>query len=124
MKKILPLLLLFITSIITAQISQKNTEKFPIFPSCEGLQGQEIETCFYNEVQNFVFNNFKMPDNLKKNDYKGTIIVLFEVSDKGNFKVLYIDAVDESLVSESKRVFDKMPKIRQVYILYVHIYVI
>jgi hypothetical protein len=111
MKKILPLLLLFITSIITAQISQKNTEKFPIFPSCEGLQGQEIETCFYNEVQNFVFNNFKMPDNLKKNDYKGTIIVLFEVSDKGNFKVLYIDAVDESLVSESKRVFDKMPKI-------------
>ncbi len=111
MKKILPLLLLFITSIITAQVSQKNTEKFPIFPSCEGLQGQEIETCFYNEVQNFVFNNFKMPDNLKKNDYKGTIIVLFEVSDKGNFKVLYIDAVDESLVSESKRVFDKMPKI-------------
>ena len=111
MKKILPLLLLFITSIVTAQISQKNTEKFPIFPSCEGLQGQEIETCFYNEVQDFVYNNFKVPENLKQNNFKGNIIVLFEVNDTGNFKIIYVDALDESLVSESKRVFEKMPKI-------------
>lgn len=111
MKKILPLLLLFITSIVTAQVSQKNTEKFPIFPSCEGLQGQEIETCFYNEVQDFVYNNFKVPENLKQNNFKGNIIVLFEVNDTGNFKIIYVDALDESLVSESKRVFEKMPKI-------------
>jgi hypothetical protein len=111
MKYILPLLFIFIIGITNAQVIEKNTEKFPIFPSCEGLQGQELETCFYNEVQDFVYNNFKVQDSMKKNDYKGSIIVLFEVNDNGNFKIIYIDAVDESLVSESKRVFDKMPKI-------------
>lgn len=110
MKNIL-LLLLFFTGIINAQVNQNNTEKFPIFPSCEGLQWQAIETCFYNEVQDFVYNNFNVPDHLKKNNFKGTIIVLFEVNDAGNFKVVYVDAVDEALVSESKRVFAKLPKI-------------
>lgn len=110
MKNIL-LLLLFFTGIINAQVNQNNTEKFPIFPSCEGLQWQALETCFYNEVQDFVYNNFNVPDHLKKNNFKGTIIVLFEVNDAGNFKVVYVDAVDEALVSESKRVFAKLPKI-------------
>ena len=110
MKNIL-LLLLFFTGILNAQVNQNNTEKFPIFPSCEGLKWQALETCFYNEVQDFVYNNFNVPDHLKKNNFKGTIIVLFEVNDAGNFKVVYVDAIDEALVSESKRVFAKLPKI-------------
>ncbi len=110
MKKLLPILFLLVTSILNAQRSEKETEKFPVFPSCEGLQFQALETCFYNQVQDFVYDNFKVPDNQKEN-FKGNIIVLFEVNDAGNFKVIYIDAVDEALVAESKRVFEKMPKI-------------
>jgi hypothetical protein len=111
MKKILHFTLLILTGFSNAQVSNKETEKFPIFPSCEGLQFQALETCFYNEVQDFVYNNYKVPENLKQNNFKGTIIVLFEVNETGNFKVIYVDAVDESLVTESKRVFGKMPKI-------------
>jgi hypothetical protein len=111
MKKILPFILLIVTGFSNAQVSKKETEKFPIFPSCAGLQFQALENCFYNEVQDFVFNNFKVPENLKQNDFKATIIVLFEVNDGGDFKVIYVDALDESLVAESKRVFSKMPKI-------------
>ena len=111
MKKILHFILLILTGFSNAQVSNKETEKFPIFPSCEGLQFQALETCFYNEVQDFVYNNYKVPENLKQNNFKGTIIVLFEVNETGNFKVIYVDAVDESLVAESKRVFGKMPKI-------------
>ena len=70
MKKILPLILLIVTCFSNAQVSKKETEKFPIFPSCAGLQFQALETCFYNEVQDFVFNNFKVPENLKQNDFK------------------------------------------------------
>ncbi|MBC7525512.1 MAG: gliding motility protein RemB [Flavobacterium sp.] len=91
--------------------SQKSSEQFPIFPNCEKLQTSELENCFNIEVQNFVFNNFKVPDQLSKN-YIGTVIVLFEVDDKGNFKVQYVDANDESLISESKNVFRKLPKIK------------
>ena len=111
MKNILPFLFLFLTVISNAQVSQKNTERFPVFASCENLEFQALETCFYNQVQDFVYNNYKIPENLKQNNFKGNIIVLFEVDDTGKFKVTYVDAVDEALVAESKRVFDKMPKI-------------
>ena len=108
MKKILPIILLLLTTIANAQ---KITERFPVFPSCQNLEFQALETCFYNQVQDFVYNNFKVPETLKQSNFKGTIIVLFEVTDTGNFKVNYVDAVDESLIAESKRVFGKMPKI-------------
>jgi hypothetical protein len=109
MQKILSFLLLF-TAVANAQIRQKNTERFPVFPACEGLEFSALETCFYNEVQTFVYDNFKVPDALKSS-FKGNVIVLFEVTDQGSFKVIYVDAVDESLVAESKRVFGQMPKI-------------
>lgn len=112
MKNILPIIvLLFLASVSNAQVTQKTTERFPVFPSCANLEFQALETCFYNQVQDFVYNNFNVPENLKQSNFKGNVIVLFEVTDTGNFKVIYVDAVDEALVSESKRVFGKMPKI-------------
>lgn len=111
MKNILPIALFFLSCISNAQVSQKATEKFPVFPSCEGMQFQALETCFYSQVQDFVYNNFNVPENLKQSNFKGNVIVLFEVTSEGNFKVIYIDAIDESLSAESKRVFGKMPKI-------------
>ena len=41
--------------------TQKNSENFPVFPNCDGKQAAELETCFYFEVQNFVYQNFKVP---------------------------------------------------------------
>ena len=111
MKKIFPLLVLLFTIISAAQVTLKGTEKFPVFPACQDLQFKELENCFYNEVQNFVFNNFKVPENLQQNNFKGNVIVLFEVADTGNFKVIYVDAVDKTLITESKRVFGKLPKV-------------
>ncbi|WP_284653674.1 energy transducer TonB [Flavobacterium terrisoli] len=110
MKKIFSFLFLF-TLIANAQVTQKATERFPVFPACEGNEFSALETCFYNEMHNFVYNNFKVPDNLKQNNFKGKVIVLFEVTNQGNFKVIYVDAVDEALVTESKRVFGQLPKI-------------
>lgn len=103
--------LLFVTGISNAQANRKTTERFPVFPSCANLEFQALETCFYNQVQDFVYNNFNVPENLKQNNFKGNVIVLFEVTETGNFKVIYVDAVDEALITESKRVFGKMPKI-------------
>ena len=74
MKKIFPLLVLLFTIISAAQVTLKGTEKFPVFPACQDLQFKELENCFYNEVQNFVFNNFKVPENLQQNNFKGNVI--------------------------------------------------
>jgi hypothetical protein len=96
---------------ITMAAAQKNSEQMPVFPNCQKLQGKQLESCFNNEVQTFVYNNFQVSDKLKQNNYKGSVIVLFEVDTKGTFKVQYVDANEEDLVKESKRVFDKMPKV-------------
>ena len=109
-KTILSLILLF-TLVASAQVTQKTTERFPVFPSCEGMEFKALETCFYNQVQDFVFHNFKVSDNLTQNNFKGNVIVLFEVTEGGTFKVIFVDAVDEALIAESKRVFGKLPKV-------------
>ncbi|OAZ02911.1 hypothetical protein [Flavobacterium succinicans] len=83
-------------------------ERFPVFETCQNLEPKLVEICFYNQVQDFVFDNFKVPQN---DAFKGNIKVLFEVTAEGKFKVLYVDAVSESLSNEAKRVFASMPKV-------------
>ena len=113
MKKYFPLLLLLILPfLLKAQITEKNRNQFPIFPNCENRQSKNFENCFYAEVQNLVYNNFKVPESLQQNNYRGSVIVLFEVNEKGVFKVQYVDAVDAALVEESKRVFESFPAIK------------
>ena len=89
-----------------------STEQFPVFSNCENLQSKNLENCFYKEVQDFVFNNFKVPENLQHNNYKGKVKVLFEVDANGSFKVIYVNAANDLLSDEVKRVFSKFPKIK------------
>jgi hypothetical protein len=111
MKKIVIIFFIFCSIATNAQVSTNSVERFPAFPTCENLQFKALETCFYNQVQDFVYNNFQVPENLKQTNYKGSVIVLFEVDDKGVFKIQYVDAIDAALVSESKRVFGALPKV-------------
>ncbi|WP_343589618.1 energy transducer TonB [Flavobacterium sp.] len=89
-----------------------SAEKFPVFPNCENLEAKKLENCFYKEVQDFVFNNFQVPQKLKENNYKGTVKLLFEVNAEGEFKVIYVSAETEELSEEAKRVFGAFPKIK------------
>lgn len=109
MKKISTLLFVIFSLAINAQ-TKTYSEKFPIFPGCESNLGEDLENCFYEKVHDFVYKQFKMPNDLPK-DYKGTMIVLFEVDEKGVFKVQYVDANEEKLAAESRRVFALMPKV-------------
>ncbi|MFV5684165.1 gliding motility protein RemB [Flavobacterium sp. GB2R13] len=87
-------------------------ERFPVFLNCENLQSKELEKCFYYQVQNFVFQNFQVSENFKQNNFKGSVEVLFEVDANGVFKVIYVNATDEDLIKETKRVFGIFPKIK------------
>jgi len=89
-----------------------SSERFPVFPNCEKLEAKALENCFYNQIQDFVFQNFVVPENLAQNNFKGNIKVLFEVDKNGIFKVIYVNAVDDALINEAKRVFSKFPIIK------------
>ncbi|MGM8360391.1 gliding motility protein RemB [Flavobacterium sp. ARAG 55.4] len=116
-KSLLVLFLCFITGLGHAQNQDSNSEsvlsarRFPVFPDCENLENQNLENCFYSEVQDFIFQNFVVPENLMQHNFKGNVKVLFEVDVNGIFKVIYVNAVDEQLIDEAKRVFAKFPKI-------------
>lgn len=87
-------------------------EQFPQFPECEVSLANEQEACFYNTLQKYIFANYKVTDDAKLANFKGTVIALFEVDTTGTFKVIYIDAPHESLKLETKRVFSALPKIK------------
>ncbi|TDO97786.1 energy transducer TonB [Flavobacterium sp. 245] len=88
------------------------SEQFPVFDNCQNLADKKLENCFYKEVQDFVFQNFEVPENLKQSNYKGEVKVLFEVDATGDFKVIYVNIANEDLSAEAKRVFGKFPKIK------------
>ncbi len=118
-KGILVLLLLFNSVFVFSQEitgttiqSNNNTERFPVFSNCASLQSKALETCFFNEVQDFVYANFEVPEYLQKDNFQGKIKVLFEVDANGVFKVIYVDDVEDKLIDETKRVFNKFLKIK------------
>ncbi|AOC94090.1 hypothetical protein BB050_00953 [Flavobacterium anhuiense] len=118
-KFFLSLVLIFSFSIVFSQQNGNSSvqpgftaEMFPVFPNCENLDSKKLETCFYKEVQDFVFNNFQVPEKLKQSNYKGAVKLLFEVNAEGEFKVIYVSAEAEELSEEAKRVFGTFPKIK------------
>jgi len=91
--------------------NELSDERFPVFPACKNLERQDLENCFYNEVQQFVYHNFQVPEKLKQNQYKGNVKVLFEVDAAGKFKVLFVNSDNEELIAETKRVFGNFASI-------------
>lgn len=111
MKKYLLLTLLTFQFALFAQ-ENKSVEQFPVFSECENLNGNQLEACFYNHVQQHVYSNFRVADNLTQNKYQGIVIVLFEVNEKGVFKVQYVDSNEADLIEEAKRVFGLFPTVQ------------
>lgn len=112
MKKLLISFLLILMSLPNfAQSNGQNKEQSPVFPACKGKFDQELEQCFNRQVQEYVYRNFQVPETLKQADYRGSVIVLFEVGAEGTFKIVYVDSNEEQLAQEARRVFASMPVI-------------
>jgi hypothetical protein len=115
-KNFITLIVLFSVFFGNAQTPNTNQlessdERFPVFSNCENWQGLDLKNCFYNEVQQYVYHSFKVPEKLQKSNYTGVVKVLFEVDVTGVFKVLYVNSNNEELIAETKRVFAGFPKI-------------
>ncbi|MCB0433520.1 MAG: gliding motility protein RemB, partial [Mangrovimonas sp.] len=87
------------------------SEKPPMFPECQGLSVEAIKPCFDEQLYKHISSNFKMPSDVDDN-FTGNVSVLFEVDKEGSFKVLFVDALFDSLKEEAKRVFGELPKIQ------------
>ncbi|MBD0833476.1 energy transducer TonB [Aestuariibaculum sediminum] len=108
------LILLFFVCLQFNVLSQEALfyEKPPVFSSCDSVGVNDLQKCFNSAVYNHIHDTFKIPEIVKKEEYSGHVYILFEVDVKGQFKVVYVDAIYEELKKEVQRVFDKLPIIR------------
>ena len=65
MKSFILLSILFISSLSVAQQDNYVTTS-PKFNACEELNAEALENCFNQEVFNFIYSNFKYPQDVQK----------------------------------------------------------
>ena len=112
LKTSLSILVFLVVQIVIGQTSTNNYEKYPVFPECENEDIENLENCFNTTLRTFINDNFKLPEIVTTENYSGEMVLLFEVTQKGKFKVLYVDVVYDEVKKEMKRVFGLLPTIK------------
>ncbi|MGB3342762.1 MAG: gliding motility protein RemB [Aequorivita sp.] len=112
MKKLIFLFLFSISLSIPAQVTSVQYEKYPVFEVCAQVELADLEDCFNQTLQQFIFENFEVPSKVYEENYKGNVNILFEVTKEGKFKVLYVDGIYEELKAAARDAFDKLPQIQ------------
>ncbi|WP_037317467.1 hypothetical protein [Salegentibacter sp. Hel_I_6] len=104
-------LLVLLSAINFNSRAQNNSQRFPEFPQCEEVNFANKEICFKNTLREFVLNNYKVPAQVIRENYRGEITVIFEVNKAGKFEIIYTDAAYAELKEEIQRVFNLLPQI-------------
>lgn len=110
MKRFVALALLLVQYSMYSQNNAFN-EKPPVFPNCANVNIDVLQHCFDTNVYKHIFDTFKLPETVSKENYKGDVVVIFEVDTTGQFKVIYVDAMYDALKTEVNRVFSTLPQI-------------
>ena len=110
MKRISIAVFLLLASFLSAQ-TYTTYEKPPVFEDCKDKASEQLKPCFNLTLQNFIYDNFKLPTVVAEKSYNGEVQVLFEVDNKGSFSIVYVDAIYEALKDEVKRVFSLLPNV-------------
>jgi len=111
MMKIYPLLFFFLPLLTFSQTFVGDQERFPVFSECRDVDFNLEERCFVNTLKSKVLQEFKVPDVVADENFKGELVILFEVTREGRFSVIYVDAPFPELKEEVKRVFEVLPQI-------------
>ncbi|PKQ44377.1 gliding motility protein RemB [Confluentibacter flavum] len=105
-------LLLFLVQYNTYSQEPSYNERPPVFTNCDSTSIDAQQHCFNSQVHQFIYDNFKVPQKVLDQNFKGEVSVIFEVNAEGQFKVVYTDAMYDELKEEAKRVFDLFPTIK------------
>lgn len=103
--------LLFIVTSITlnAQVTLSEFEKYPVFTTCEESTVADLPDCFNQTLIELLLNTIVIPAQVESEAYEGQMVLLFEVTKEGSFKLLYTDAVYESLKVAAQEAFATLP---------------
>jgi len=85
------------------------SEKYPVFKACVSADIASIEACFYSETKKAFFKEFKAPAIIEGEKYKGTVNAVFVVTNRGQFKLIYVNSPYKELKTEVERTFLSLP---------------
>ncbi|PHR70168.1 MAG: gliding motility protein RemB [Lutibacter sp.] len=97
---------IMISVVVTAQ-----TEKYPVYEGCESVDSEVLIECFNSSVSKAVISAIKLPEEVVKDNFKGTVNVVFYVDREGGFNVLYANTPYKEMKEEITRVFSELPKV-------------
>ncbi|MCF6213052.1 MAG: gliding motility protein RemB [Flavobacteriaceae bacterium] len=84
-------------------------EKYPVYSGCAQTSEKNLQQCFLESVKKEVLNKIELPETLKKDNFEGTINILFLVNREGRFEMLYADTNYGDLKKILKHVFKNIP---------------
>jgi hypothetical protein len=105
-KTLLPLLFLLFSISVFSQI-----EKYPVFKNCDSIDIENLPNCFNVEVKNAFLKEFKVPEKVVQENFKGIVNIVLSVSTSGDFKLIYVNSPYKELQVEAERVIDSLPQI-------------
>lgn len=111
MIKLYPLLILLFPLLSVSQTYKGDPERFPRFSECSNVEFQREEQCFSSTLKAKVREEFRLPQIVSEANYKGELVILFEVNREGKFVVNYVDSAYPELKEEINRVFEALPQI-------------
>lgn len=103
--------ILIVLTLILSQSVFSQSEKYPIFKACDSTNLSEQE-CFKTQVKEAVISEFKTPEIVKKEQFKGNFNIVFSVTKEGHFKVVYVNTPYKEIKEEVIRVFKTFPIIK------------
>lgn len=94
------------------QAAYSQIEKFPVFEDCKSIPIEQLEKCFYEQINKTIKSELKIPQKLVEDDFKGHVTITFIVDNTGKFKVLYVNSPYPEFKTEIERVFNTLSPIK------------
>jgi len=76
--------------ILVSKISIAQEDIYPVYKGCDSTNEITLESCFNQQLTKDVLANFRIPEKVNTDNYKGIINVVFLVNKEGDFEVLYV----------------------------------
>lgn len=106
-----PLLFLLLSFTSFSQTFVGDHERYPSFKECREVEFEQEEKCFTSTLKVKVLQEFELPQVVLQDDFKGELVILFEVNREGEFNTIYVDAPYPELKAEISRVFERLPQV-------------
>ena len=102
-------ILIVLISILSQSVFSQS-EKYPVFKLCDTTNVSDQE-CFNGQITDLIVSEFKLPEIVKVENFRGIFNIVFSVTEKGNFKVIYVNTPYKEIKEEVKRVLNTFPTV-------------